>query len=72
MSQCRSCKAELLWCKTLTGKNIPVDLVPVPGGNIEIQVVKGKQVVVVHESNPDITRYVSHFATCPNAKEHRR
>lgn len=73
MSQCRSCDAEILWCKTLVGnKNMPVDPIPVPGGNLELQIVRGRQLVVVHPSDPEITRHVSHFATCPNAKEHRR
>ena len=73
MSQCRSCDAEIIWAKTLpNGKNIPVDPVPVKGGNIQLELIGGKQRAIIHPSDPEITRHVSHFATCPNAKEHRR
>lgn len=74
MSQCRSCDAEILWCKTLKGKSIPVDPDPVKGGNLELVLQSATKPprVVIHTSDPNITRHISHFATCPNAKEHRK
>lgn len=84
MSTCRSCKAPVVWVQTeatekKAGRNMPLDADPentaralvVPDGNI---VFIGK---TTGDGTP-IVRYVkggkhrSHFATCPNAKEHRR
>jgi hypothetical protein len=53
---CRTCNAPIVWLKTPSGKNMPVD-----AGSVE----------------PDDDRYmagkhVSHFATCPQAGQHRR
>ena len=77
---CRSCGAPLLWALTERGRRIPLDRNPVPDGNIEIKetedgppisrVVSGQGTL-----SPGLfpaTRYKSHFATCPNAKRHRR
>lgn len=73
MSRCKSCQAEIKWARTAAGKNIPLDIgVVTSGGNVRhtgewagpFMVV---EVVAVGEGDR-----VSHFATCPNAKEHRR
>lgn len=72
MSQCRSCEAPVEWAKTRTNKNIPLDIEPVLGGNIITWTEGGKLRCQVVESQPNIRRRISHFATCPNAKEHRR
>lgn len=55
-SRCRSCDAEIVWLKTATGKNMPVDASTVTEGDDKF--------------NPE--KHVSHFATCPFAKQHRR
>ena len=67
MSECRSCGAEIEWAKTAAGKRIPLDAESVIEGNIELS--EGGMVRVVRNGSGD---RVSHFATCPNAKEHRR
>ena len=65
MSQCRSCGAEIEWIKTPAGKAHPVDAKPI-------------KVWQQTESGPDAGRwhiqegYTSHFATCPNADQHRK
>lgn len=66
-SRCRSCGANVLW----VGRTI-LDAVPVDNGNIEI--IDG----VIHVASKllplsaDRPRYVSHFSTCPQAKEWRK
>lgn len=58
-SRCKSCQAEILWLKTKDGKDMPVD-----AGSVELPLV-GKPPVF------DRTIMTSHFATCPNAAQHR-
>lgn len=77
MSTCRSCGASIRWAITeRSGKRIPVDAEPVAeGGNLLLttddppiaRVVSVDQLVI-----DDGVRFVSHFATCPNADAHRR
>lgn len=55
-SKCRSCQAPIVWFKSDTGKNVPID-----AGTVE----KEDQVL-------DLKRHVSHFATCPDAAKFRR
>lgn len=74
--ECRSCGAPIEWAQTEKGgKKMPLDFDPKPGGNV---------VVIGHQAGDygmtPVARYVkngegdrtSHFATCPDAKEHRR
>lgn len=75
MSTCRSCRRPVRWAVTPAGKRMPVDPEPVEGGNLLLalddppvaRVVDPAQLVI-----DDGQRFVSHFATCPNADEHRR
>lgn len=60
--KCRSCGARILWAKTSTGKNIPVDYDP------EIEYLWLYQSPVHFEYG----LMKSHFATCPNSDLHRR
>jgi hypothetical protein len=76
---CRSCGAEIVWARTVNGKTIPIDVDPVEDGNIELQDGAGAMPVAVYVKKDDgqlgllaSDRYVSHFATCPQAKEWRR
>jgi hypothetical protein len=62
-----------------TGKSMPLDAVPVEGGNVLLVTVEDEtrarvlgpleRMAVV---GPGEALYVSHFSTCPNAAEHRR
>jgi hypothetical protein len=54
--RCSSCRAQIIWFKTGTGKNMPVDADTVEPEDEEL----------------DLARHKSHFATCPNANQHRR
>lgn len=73
MANCGSCNAPVIWVRTSTGKRMPVDAAPVPNGNI---ILNGGQAVYTQAGctigAPDGKLYVSHFATCPNAKKHRK
>jgi len=68
MSHCRTCKARIIWAISRSHAPMPLNPEPVAGGNIEL--VAGVANVV--SSNPDVRRYVSHFATCAQADEHRK
>ena len=70
---CESCEAEIFWARTATNKAMPVDIGPRADGNVvlvhtdppEVRVLRGGEQV-------DGPRYVSHFATCSHANQHRR
>jgi hypothetical protein len=71
MSLCRSCGAEIFWAKTTSGRNIPLDAdkvgpLAVADGNLDF--VESGAVMVVGPGG----KMRSHFATCPNANQHRR
>lgn len=69
MSVCRSCNASIRWERTAAGKPIPLDPEPVEDGNLALR-EDGR--VVNAQGCPPGPRYVTHFASCPNASEHRR
>jgi len=79
ISKCRSCGAEVIWTKTEAGKNMPVDVDPNEKGNIVMLPPKGNgppRAVYVdlmnHEEYRDEPKYLSHFATCPDATGWRK
>ncbi|KKK70334.1 hypothetical protein LCGC14_2925040 [marine sediment metagenome] len=56
---CSSCGADIVWGKTKAGKRIPLDAAPIGG--------------LMNEETGEVMRLrQTHFATCPNAKEHRK
>lgn len=61
---CRSCGAEIVWAITKSGKRMPLDADPVTG--LGVFVFDNGYAV----DPPPLRR--SHFATCPNADEHRK
>lgn len=81
MSRCRSCGAEIIWIRSSkTGKMIPCDPEPIP---FKLEIARGERFVLAdgdvccgyRTDKPEEaqrTGYISHFATCPNAAEHRR
>lgn len=56
MSKCRSCDAEIMWVKTKTGKNMPINYDP----------------ELVNEKEFDADRMESHFSTCPDANQFKK
>jgi hypothetical protein len=69
---CRSCGAAIRWVRTDNDRRMPVDAEPVAGGNVELEEVDAV-VTLAHyvEPEPDVERYISRFATCPQAKDWR-
>lgn len=68
MAECRSCKAPIIFAKTASEKFIPLDAVPVLGGNVWLK----DGYAVIDAPSPTTKAHVSHFATCPEAKKFRR
>ena len=70
MSRCTSCGAEILWIKTERGKLAPVD------AKSEKRFVLDPLAARLAPDAPPQARlvdtFVSHFATCPNAAQHRK
>lgn len=54
--RCRSCNAKIIWFRTASGRNMPVDADTVEHDDLIL----------------DLGRHTSHFATCPKADQHRR
>jgi hypothetical protein len=74
MSACRSCGAPIRWALTTNGRRIPLDPDPVEGGNLALA-DQGTTPIAYYVDPEDEPvpgpLYVSHFATCPNAAQHR-
>jgi len=75
VTTCASCGAEIIWCRTDTGKRMPVDAHPATDGNFILdgdpQLPTARSVARV-DSEPGQPLHRSHFATCPHADRYRR
>lgn len=62
LSRCRTCNASIRWVEMESGKRMPVD--------------ERKVSVILVDRNGEngkvIYGYQSHFATCPQANQHRK
>jgi hypothetical protein len=82
MSDCRSCHAPILWAMTASGKRMPMDPDPVATGTFALTLDDPPTAIHAPATVPAGTvrlgadgfpaRFTSHFATCPNASQHRR
>jgi hypothetical protein len=80
VSACRSCGAEIWWAYTAQGRRVPLDADPTPSGNLYVVDVPDTPVedpfvaVVTKYRQPPAGAplYQSHFASCPQAAQHRR
>lgn len=84
MSSCRSCGASITWAVAESGKRIPVDAQPVANGNLRLSQEPGDGSFTIQRARvtgstidlldptDDGARYVSHYATCPDAADWRR
>lgn len=78
-SACRSCGGAVIWGFTKNSKRMPVDAVPVVGGNIVLTSGNdGPSIMVLghaeaaRRAEEGEALYTSHFKTCPDAATHRR
>ncbi len=73
---CRSCQAPIIWAWTGQGRRIPLDSEPVTNGRFVLNATGGGEPIAIYVGKaatpPGTDRYDSHFATCPNAEQHRR
>lgn len=77
MSKCKSCGAEIIFIRSLKGKQIPCNAEPVRftyelGAPDRVVTRNGEVLPAIIGPNGAETGYISHFATCPNANNHRR
>ncbi len=78
MSNCRSCNADILWARTERGSRMPLDAEPVDSTGRNLFVLRDKSssegplAIAAWGLAHTEPHYVSHFATCPNADQHRR
>ena len=74
---CRSCDAAIRWAVSdASGKRMPIDAEPVPAGNLAVRldegVLRARSAPADAKLSAGEKRGVSHFATCPDADQHRR
>lgn len=82
---CKSCGAPIVWIKTQNGRSMPCDATAVEyqenyKGSTTIVTDDGRVIranIVAAGNSPltpaiDGNGYISHFATCPYAKQHRQ
>lgn len=68
--RCRSCGAAIIWALTGAGKRIPLDDDPAAeGGRYRLEPDGVAVYVAVPLAGEPL--YVSHFATCPDARDWR-
>jgi hypothetical protein len=81
VKMCSSCAAPIIWAETKRGSRIPIDAQPVDGGDLVLRRQRGDEALLAlhaavnvesFDPRPGERRYVSHFATCPDADQHRR
>lgn len=66
---CRTCKAAIIWVKTEKGKKMPLDATPTEAGMFFLDEEDG---IALYGRGKQATGYTSHFATCPQANQHRK
>lgn len=71
-SKCRSCDASIVWMKTSTGKNIPVDTDTVDERDLEYVYDERNRFNDYRTPVFVPKNHTAHFATCPDAAKHRR
>lgn len=77
VTTCRSCHAQVFWARTQFNHTpIPIDLDPVPDGNILLddsdRILTAKVLPPGDERIESEETYTSHFATCPDGDQWRK
>lgn len=74
-NRCRSCRAAVIWARLEPKMSwAPIDVEPVPNGNIGLRKVAGEIIghYIKKDEQYDHPRRTNHFATCPYAKQHKK
>ena len=72
--RCKTCRAKIVWKKTANDKMMPLDAEPCDDGNI-VLVNDVAAYLTKEQMAPGVVeglKFKSHFATCPQSKQHRR
>jgi len=81
VGECRSCEAAIVWTITASGKKMPCDVAPSEegefflfrvGNDIESENIKSQSDRCTRAHDRGQKRHACHFATCPNADQHRK
>ena len=79
IEHCRSCGARIRFIRMTSGKYMPVDesavFYDLEKSSDKVVTTDGRVVncrIVEQPVNRSMFGFVSHFATCPNANQHRR
>lgn len=69
---CKTCGAAIEWVLTRKGKRMPLDVAPTLYGEFVVVIENGQ--LIARKRTPDDlgAARTSHFATCPQAAQHRR
>jgi hypothetical protein len=72
--QCKSCYARIIWARTEKGVATPVDEKPTANGHLVLEIEDPRDAPIARRvgRKTGVPRYTTHFATCPNANDHRR
>jgi hypothetical protein len=79
-NKCRSCGAAILWAETPAGRRMPLDEKPTTAGNILLGLRHERPPIALYQTEQQLEPlraegellYVSHFATCKDAKRWRK
>ena len=71
---CDNCRARIVFVTmTATGKNVPVDPIPVDDGNVCARALgnklRGYVISAEHPAHAGYTRFATHWATCPSREK---
>lgn len=78
MAKCKACGADIIWIKTASGKNMPVNAQKIPykrdftNGKLNLVCPDGRVVKADLDLESDEYGHESHFATCPAATMFRK
>lgn len=74
---CRSCKAPIVWARTINDKPMPVDAQPAPDGNVLLhepgptaEVLAGLFLAAARDQGLEL--HMPHHSTCPDGEKWRR
>lgn len=71
MATCKACGAEIIWKKTVEGKNMPLDAKPRKMAVLEAAFAHGVE-IKAEPCVKIVDAYTTHWETCPEADRFRR